>query len=95
MKQAPAVMHAVKEIMLEHLAELPAQIKAKRADEAEVTLFCSGFQRLFQYFDVVSHYCYQPYGSITDCQVADIKKLGGFMDRLWRKLSKNVPQASH
>jgi cell division protein FtsB len=79
MKEAPTVMNAVKEIVLEHIADLPAEEKAKRADQAEVELFCSAFQRLFQYFDVVSHYCYQPFGSLTD---SDLAKLQVAVDRL-------------
>jgi hypothetical protein len=95
MKQAPAVMNAVKEIVLEHITELPAEEKAKRADETEVDLFCSAFQRLFQYFDVVSHYCYQPYGSLSD---RDLVKLELGVDRLvdlYLKLLPNCPMKLH
>jgi len=66
MKESPAIMAAIKDLLTEHLAELPAEEKRRLANEAEVSLFCNGFKRLFQYFDVVSHYCYQPYGTLTD-----------------------------
>jgi hypothetical protein len=95
MKQAPAVMNAVKEIVLEHITELPAEEKSKRANEAEVVLFTSGFCRLFQYFDVVSHYCYQPYGSLTD---ADIQRLQIAVDRLvdlYLKILPTCPMKLH
>ena len=69
-------MNAVKEMVLERLAAVDDD---RLANTAEVELFCSGFQRLFQYFDVVSHYCYQPYGSVSD---ADIGKLEIAVNRL-------------
>jgi len=98
MKQAPAVMHAVKDIVLEHLAAEAAEGGAdtsRLANTAEVELFCSGFERLFQYFDVVSHYCYQPYGSQSD---GDIAKLELGVDRLvdlYLKLLPNCPMKLH
>jgi hypothetical protein len=97
MKQAPAVMHAVKDIVLEHLAaeaERGADV-SHLADEAEVALFCTGFQRLFQYFDVVSHYCYRPFGSLTD---NDLVKLELGVDRLvdlYLKLLPTCPMKLH
>ena len=98
MKQAPAVMHAVKDIVLEHLAAEAAEGGAdtsRLANTAEVELFCSGFERLFQYFDVVSHYCYQPYGSQSD---GDIAKLQVAVDRLvdlYLRIMPNCPMKLH
>jgi hypothetical protein len=95
MKQAPAVMHAVKDVLTEYLNGLPAEEKAKRADDTEVELFCSGFERLFQYFDVVSHHCYQPFGTLTD---SDLAKLQVAVDRLvdlYLKILPNCPMKLH
>lgn len=50
---------------------------------------------MFQYMDVLSHYCYQPRGSITDSEMVGIRKLVSRMDTLWRKLAINVPPKVH
>jgi hypothetical protein len=96
-KQAPTIMGAVKDVLTEYLNGLPAEERStkKRADEAEVVLFTSGFCRLFQYFDVVSHYCYQPYGTLSD---GDIAKLQVAVDRLvdlYLKLLPTCPMKLH
>jgi len=91
-KQAPTIIAAIKDVVLEYLAEAD---DARLADKAEVELFCSGFCRLFQYFDVVSHYCYQPYGSQSD---GDIAKLQVAVDRLvdlYLRIMPNCPMKLH
>jgi hypothetical protein len=95
MKNSPAIMAAIKDLLLEYLAGLPAEEKARLADESEVELFCNGFKRLFQYFDVISHYCYQPYGTLAD---GDIAKLQVAVDRLvdlYLKLLPTCPMKLH
>jgi len=97
MKDSPAIMAAIKDLLLEYLAELPAEEKARGrlADAAEVEQFCRGFERLFQYFDVVSHHCYQPFGSLTD---SDIGKLQVAVDRLvdlYLRIMPNCPMKLH
>jgi len=94
-KESPAIMDAIKAMLLEYLADLPAEEKAKLADEAEVDLFCSGFQRLFQYFDVVSHYCYQPYGSLSDAGIAKLEIAVDRLVALYLKLLPNCPMKLH
>jgi hypothetical protein len=91
-KQAPTIIAAIKDVILEYLAEAD---DTRLADKAEVELFCSGFCRLFQYFDVVSHYCYQPYGSQSD---GDIAKLQVAVDRLvdlYLRIMPNCPMKLH
>jgi hypothetical protein len=58
-------------------------------------LFCSGFQRLFQYFDVVSHYCYQPYGSQSDGDIAKLKLGVDRLVDLYLKILPNCPMKLH
>jgi len=82
--------------LLALLISVPREQRAAGCDDDEVTKYCEAFKRLFQYFDVLSHYCYQPYGSITDSEMHAIKtKLVPYMDRLWRKLSRNVQPKVH
>ena len=45
--------------------------------------------------NILSHFCCQPHGSITDEEMVEIKDLVDKMDRLWRKLAKNVPPKVH
>jgi hypothetical protein len=60
-----------------------------------VVLFCSGFKRLFQYFDVVSHYCYQPYGSLTDDDIARLQVAVDRLVDLYLKLLPTCPMKLH
>jgi hypothetical protein len=85
------VMEAVQGLLL----SVPRNQRAEGCSDEEITKYCKAFTRLFQYFDLLSSYCYQPYGSITDIQMVDIRKLGIFIDNLWRKLSRNVPPKVH
>jgi len=78
------------------LISVPRDQRAAGCDDDEVLKYCEAFKRLFQYFDLLSHFCYQPYGSITDSEMHAIKsKLVPYMDRLWRKLSRNVQPKVH
>jgi hypothetical protein len=93
-KQAPTIMGAVKETVLEYLAEAEGDT-SRLADEAEVALFTSGFCRLFQYFDVVSHYCYQPFGSLTDSDLAKLELSVNRLVDLYLKILPNCPMKLH
>ena len=66
-----------------------------RANAAEIELFCSGFKRLFQYMDLMSHYSYQPYGSMTDCDIQDSTTTIKLATELWLKLMPTIPMKVH
>ena len=84
-------MAAVESLLL----TVPRAQRAAGCSDEEVKRYCQAFKRLFQYFDLLSSYCYQPYGSISNEEMVDIKNLGLYLDRLWRKLSRNVPPKVH
>ena len=89
---ASEAMDAVQGLLL----SVPRNKRANGCTDEEIRAFCGAYERLFQYFDKLSHYCYQPYGSITDSEMDSIRtKLVPAMDRLWRKLNKNVPPKVH
>jgi hypothetical protein len=96
MKESLTIMAVVKEIVTEYLNGLPTGERSnKLADEGEVALFTNGFCRLFQYFDVVSHFCYQPFGSLSD---SDLAKLQVAVDRLvdlYLKILPTCPMKLH
>jgi hypothetical protein len=50
---------------------------------------------LFQYFDVVSHYCYQPYGSLSDGDIAKLQVAEDRLVALYLKLLPNCPMKLH
>jgi hypothetical protein len=90
-RMADEAMDAIEGLLL----AVPLQQRAEGCTNEEVKRYCQAFKRLFQYFDLLSSYCYQPYMSITNSEMEDIKRLGLYMDNLWRKLSKNVPPKVH
>ena len=96
MKEAKPIMAMVKAMLLEYLDELSVEDDLeRRATVGEVDRFCRAFERLFQYFDVLSHKCYQPYGSLTDEDIADTKLCVNQMTNLWLKLMPTVPVKVH
>ena len=88
---ADSVMDSVEVL----LVSVPPEDRAPGCDDDEINERCAAFKRLFQYFDILSHYCYQPYGTLTDQEIVNIKILVPRMDRLWRKLAKNTPPKVH
>ena len=95
MINAPSIMSSVEEILLEHLSNLDADERARRANEAEVKLFCKGFQYIFQHMDLLSHYAYQPAGTLTDDDMVDVRKCVDRLTDLWLKIMPTVPVKVH
>jgi soluble cytochrome b562 len=95
MTEAPKVMAAVEDILLAHLNSLGAEERAKRANEAEVKLFCKGFQYIFQHMDLLSHFAYQPAGTLTDVNMVDVQKCVDRLTALWKKLMPTIPVKVH
>jgi hypothetical protein len=95
MINAPAVMSTVEEILLQHLSNLNAEERSRRANEAEVKLFCKGFQYIFQHMDLLSHFAYQPSGTLTDADMVDVRKCVDRLTKLWLKLMPTVPVKVH
>jgi hypothetical protein len=77
------------------LISVPRIARAPGCSDDEIHRYCGAFKRLFQYFDILSHYCYQPMGTITNDEMDWIRQLVPKMERLWRKISKNMPPKVH
>ena len=95
LRNAEIIMEDIKSILVAHLGQLPDDEKERRADQAEVELFCAGFTRLFQYMDLISHYCYQPYGSMSDADVENSEKAITLASELWLLLMPTIPMKIH
>ena len=88
---ADKAMEAIQALLL----SVPRNQRALGCTDNEIIKYCTAYKRLFQYFDLLSSYCYQPYGSIVDSEMANVRKLGKLLDNLFRKLSRNVPPKVH
>jgi hypothetical protein len=93
--EAPRIMKRIKDLLLAHILSLPPAERVKVATPEEVELHCAGFARLFQYMDLIAHYCYQPYGSMTDADVNDAKRAIKLATSLWKNLMPTVPMKVH
>ena len=91
MRLAEEAMDQVENLLL----TVPQMQRAPGCSNDEINKYCRAFKRMFQYMDVLSHSCYQPFGTITDSELVNINALVVKMDRLWRKLSKNTPPKVH
>ena len=95
LRHAVPALDAVKALLVTHLATMSAEEKEKRANIEEINLFIRAFQRLFQYMDVMSHYCYQPMGSLTDKDLAAVDRCVFNAATLWQNLMPTVPMKVH
>lgn len=77
------------------LKEVPRSDRAPGCTDEEINQYCDAFTRLLQYMDVLAHFCYQPYGSITDSEMVLIWTLVCRMDCLFWKLSRTIPPKVH
>jgi len=91
MRQADSVMDSIETILL----SVPRENRARGCDDAEIHRCCRSYKRLFQYFDALMHYCQQPFGTLTDDNVVEVRRLVETIDRLWRKLMPTVPPKAH
>ena len=95
LRKAEVIMDDIKSILTEHLNGLSNEDKVMRANATEIELFCSGFKRLFQYMDLISHYSYQPFGSMTDGDLQDSTTAIKLASELWLKLMPTIPMKVH
>ena len=89
LRRANEVMDSIQVLLL----EIPQT--DRDADDDEIRRYCRGYKRLFQYMDLLVHYIQQPFGTLSDDDMANVRKLVGCLDRLWRRLFKNVPLKTH
>ena len=96
LRRAPAVMERIKTMLLEHLNGIEdPEDRIRRATAEEVDLFLNGFERLFQYMDVIVHYGYQPFGSMSDSDVSKAQEAIRLATLLWYKLMPTIPMKVH
>ena len=88
-RNAEKVMDDIQALLL----EIPQEDRA--ADDYEIVRYCYAFQRLFQYFDLLIHFCQQSFGTLSDADMTDVRDLVGKLDRLWRRLFSTVPPKAH
>ena len=91
MANADEVLDEIENLYL----RVPRESRAKGCTDDEIKKYCAAFKRLLQYFNLLSHYCYQPYGSMNDADIVKACDCIDKMDHLWRKLSHNVPPMVH
>ncbi|CAB9523753.1 expressed unknown protein [Seminavis robusta] len=93
------MLHGADQVMdsiVELLQQIPQEKRARGCDDAEIQKYCNGFKRILQYMGILSHYSYQPYGTITDSEMASIRDvLVPRLVRLFRKMSKTLPPKIH
>ena len=89
------IMARIKPVFIEFLSTLSPSEGNERADKDELDLYCGGFQRLFQYMDLISHFCYQPFGSMSDADVNSAKLCIKLATKLWHRLMPTIPMKVH
>lgn len=95
LRHAAPAMNSVSQLLIEQVSSLPADQQNSRADCAEIKLFTSAFKRLFQYMDILSHYCYQPMASLLDDDLRDAERCIVLAAKLWRNLMPTIPMKVH
>ena len=95
MRKAEPAMDALALVLIDFIGSLTPQERKGRADEHEIELFLSAFKRLFQYMDLLSHFCYQPMGSMTDDDVHMAEKTVRLARDLWYNLMPTIPMKVH
>ena len=89
MRNARGVMDSIQQLLL----DTPADDRA--ADDDEIRHHCAAFKRLFQCFDLLIHHCQQSFGSLTNADMDEVRKLVAMLDRLWRRMFETVPPKAH
>jgi len=92
---AQDAMTRVKQLLVSFLSTLSDDERRTRASVSEIQLFTGAFKRMFQYMDVMSHYAYQPLGSLTDEDVCLVERCVFLATDLWKKLMPTVPMKVH
>jgi len=88
-RHASEVMDDIRDLLI----NIPPAERA--ADDDEIRKYCRAYKRLFQYFDALIHYCHQPFGTLSDADMLNVRKLVDLLDRLWRRLFETVPPKAH
>ena len=52
------------------LKKVPLEERAFGCDDAEIEKYCGAFRRLLEYCWLMFFYCHQPYGTLTDTDLA-------------------------
>jgi len=91
MRQADSVMDSIQELLL----GMPEADRAVGCDDDEVQKHCGAFKRLFQHMDGAIHCCNQPFGTLTNSDMADVRVLIDKLDCLWREMFETVPPKAH
>lgn len=91
MRLARSVMDSIELVLL----NVPAENRAAGCDDNEIRKCCQAYKRLFQHFDLLIHYTQQPFGTLTDTDMDNVRKLVGMLDRLWRRLLTTVRPKAH
>jgi len=89
LRRANEVMDSIQEIFL----AIPSS--TRDADDDEIRRYCRGYKRLFQYMDLLVYFTQQSLGTLTDANMVKVRSLVNMLDRLWRRLFKNVPPKTH
>mgnify|MGYP000204837613 CR=1 FL=1 len=89
MRNADAVMDSIEGLLL----DVPEVDRS--ADNEEIRRHCCAFKRLFQHFDALIHCCQQAFGTLTNDDMANVRKLVCLLDRLWRQMFETVPPKAH
>jgi len=95
LRHATAAMARVRDLLLAFIDSLPEAEQKKRAQPNEIRLFTSAFERVFQCMDVMSHYGYQPMGSLSDNDLISVERVIVSAARLWRNLMPTTPMKVH
>jgi len=90
-RQADQVMDSIQQLLL----DIPPEDRSDGCDDAEIQRYCAAYKRLFKYFDALVHYCHQPFGTLTDANMTELRRLVGMLDRLWRRIMETVPPKAH
>ena len=88
-RQANQVMDDIESLLL----DVP---RADRScDDKEIRKCCRCYKRLFQCFDALIHHCHQPFSTLTESDMVDVRRLVDVLDRLWRRLFQTAPPKAH
>ena len=90
-READAVMNDIEALLL----GIPEVDRAPGCNNEEIQKHCRGCKRLFQHFDALIHCCHQPFGTLEDNDIVDVRRLVNIMDRLWRRLLPTVPPKAY
>jgi len=75
--------------------DTPEADRAAGCDDAEILRCCGAHKRLFKHFDALIHCCHHPFGTLSDNDVSDVRRLVEKLDRSWRRAMDTVPPKAH